>query len=138
MLLSSIAVVLATVAAQPAAKPASRDVMTVQVEVAPGTAAGAQAWGKELRTALEARGDEFRVVKPRETASLVVRIESIMPGPQAGSSVMNGVLVQGGQTRPFSLNYTGDIPPQAEKLARNLRKLVEQAKASPPAAAPKN
>ncbi len=137
MLLSSIAVVLVAAATQPAAKPAPKDLMTVQVEVAPGTAAGAQAWGKALRTALEARSGEFRLVKPAETASLVVRVESVVPGPQAGSSVMNGALVQGGQARPFSLNYTGDIPPQAEKLARNLRKLADQGKAAPPPAVPK-
>ncbi len=137
MLLSSIVLALAAAAAQPAAKPAPKDLITVQVEVAPATAAGAQAWGKELRTALEARSDEFRVAKPHETASLVVRIESVLPGPQAGSSVMNGALVQGGQTRPFSLNYVGEIQPQAEKLARNLHKLADQAKAGSATTTPK-
>lgn len=137
MLLTSIALALViAAAAPPAAKPAAKNVMTVQVEVAPGTAAGAQAWGKELRTALEARTDEFRLAKPGETAALVVRIDSVVPG-QGASSVMNGTLVQGGKSRPFSLNYPGEIRPQAEKLARNLRKLAEQAKAEPPAAAPK-
>jgi hypothetical protein len=130
MLLTSITLVLVTAAAQPAAKPPTKGVMTVQVEVAPGTGGGAQAWGKELRTALEARTDEFRFAKPGEKAALVVRIDSVVPG-QAGSSVMNGALVQGGQPRPFTLNYPGEIRPQAEKLARGLRKLAEQAKAEP-------
>src|SRR5512143_3435409 len=131
MLLTSITLALVTAAAaQPAAKPSAKGVMTVQVEVTPGTGGGAQAWGKELRAALEARTDEFRFAKPGETAALVVRIESVVPG-QGGSSVMNGALVQGGQSRPFSLNYPGEVRPQAEKLARGLRKLAEQAKAEP-------
>jgi hypothetical protein len=134
MLLTAISLAL-VITAQPAAKPAAKGVMTVQVEVAPGTAGGAQTWGKELRSALEARKDEFRLAKPGETAALVVRIDSVVPG-QGGSSVMNGALVQGGQPRPFSLNYPGEIRPQAEKLARGLRKLAEQAKAGP-AAPPK-
>jgi hypothetical protein len=129
MLLTSITLALVT-AAQPAAKPAAKGVMTVQVEVAQGTAGGAQAWGKELRAALEARTDEFRLAKPGETAALVVRIDSVVAG-QGGSSVMNGALVQGGQARPFNLSYPGEIRPQAEKLARGLRKLAEQAKAGP-------
>jgi len=137
MLLTSITLALVTAAAAPpAGKPAPKGVISVQVEVASGTAAGAQAWGKELRTALEARADEFRLAKPGETAALVVRIDSVVPG-QGASSVMNGTLVQGGQSRPFSLNYPGEIRPQAERLARKLRTLAEQTKAGPPAAAPK-
>lgn len=136
MLLSPIALALVAAAAQPAAKPAETGAITVQVEVAQGTASAAQAWGKELRTALEARRDEFRVVKPGEKASLVVRIESVVPG-QGASSVLNGVLVQGGQSRPFNLNYPGEVRPQAEKLARSLRKLAEQSRPAPPAATPK-
>ena len=40
-----------------------------------------QAWAKELRAALEARKDEFRLAKPGETAELVVRIDSVGEGP---------------------------------------------------------
>ncbi len=110
--------------------------MTVQVEVAPGTAAGAQAWGKELRTALEARTDEFRLAKHGgdRVAGRSHRLGRARPGRLERDERHAGPR---GKSRPFSLNYPGEIRPQAERLARNLRKLAEQGKAGPPAAAPK-
>ena len=44
---------------------------------------------------------------------------------------MNGALVLGKSARPFNLSYPGEMAPQAEKLARNLRKLADQMKAAP-------
>jgi hypothetical protein len=32
----------------------------------------------------------------------------------------------GKTSRPFNLSYPGEVAPQAEKLARNLRKYAEQ------------
>ena len=118
-------------AAAPQAKAAPAKVvpMTVQVQAAANPDAGVQAWVKELRAALGARKDEFRVVKPGEAAELVVRIDSVAGG-QADASVMNGALVMGKTTRPFNLSYAGETAPQAEKLARNLRKLADQMKAA--------
>jgi hypothetical protein len=123
-------------AAQPAAAPAAATAkvapMTVQVQAATGADAGVQAWVKELRAALEARKDEFRLAKKGETAQLVVRIDSTGKG-QGDLQVMNGALVIGKDSRPFNLSYPGEVTPQAEKLARNLRKLADQMK-TPPAA----
>jgi hypothetical protein len=84
-----------------------------------------QAWAKELRAALDQRKDEFRPAKPGEAAELVVRIDSVAAGA-GGAQVMNGALVMGKNARPFNLSYPGEPAPQAEKLARNLRKYAEQ------------
>ena len=54
-----------------------------------------------------------------------MRIDSVVPGT-GGAQVMNGALVMGKSSRPFNLSYPGEVAPQAEKLARNLRKLAEQ------------
>jgi hypothetical protein len=86
-----------------------------------------QAWVKELRTALEARKDEFRLAKVDETAELVVRIDSLGKG-QDDLRVMNGSLLMGKVSRPFNLSYPGEVAPHAEKLARNLRKYADQMK----------
>ena len=95
-------------------------------------AAGVQAWVKELRAALETRRDEFRLAKKGETAELVVRIDSLGKG-QNDLQVMNGALLMGKSSHPFNLSYPGEVAPQAEKLARNLRKYADQMKAAPTA-----
>jgi hypothetical protein len=101
--------------------------MSVQVRAADAADAGVQAWVKELRTALEARKDEFRLAKVDETAELVVRIDSLGKG-QDDLRVMNGSLLMGKVSRPFNLSYPGEVAPHAEKLARNLRKYADQMK----------
>jgi hypothetical protein len=111
-----------------AAQPAP---MTGEVRAAAKADAPVQAWAKELRAALDRRKDEFRPAKPGESAQLVVRIDSVVPGV-GGAQVMSGALVMGKSPRPFNLSYTGAVAPQAEKLARNLRNLAEPTKAAPP------
>jgi hypothetical protein len=123
----------ATLAQAPAAAPAKIAPMSVQVEAAAKAAdAGVQAWVKELRAALEARKDEFRPAKKGETAELVVRIDSLGKG-QNDLQVMAGTLLMGKSSHPFNLSYPGETAPQAEKLARNLRKYADQMKAAPAA-----
>ncbi len=100
--------------------------MTVQVEASAKGAPGVAEWTSELRTALEARKDEFRVVKPGEKAELVVRIDSV--GAQNGTSSLNGALVVGKATRAFRYSFTS-VRTEAEKLARNLRQVADQMKA---------
>ena len=121
----------ALVAPQSPAAPAKAAPMTFQVRTAAKADAPAQDWAKELRTALGQRKDEFRPAKPGETAELVVRVDSVVPGAD-GSHLLNGALVMGEKARPFNLSYPGEVEPQAQKLARNLRKYAEQMK---PAAA---
>jgi hypothetical protein len=114
----------------PPPAPAQAVPMAVEVRTAEKAAAPVQAWARELRAALDARKDEFRRAKPGERAELVVRIDTVAPG-EGGVQVMNGALVMGKSTRPFNLSYPGEVAPQAEKLARNLRKYAEQMKAAP-------
>jgi hypothetical protein len=102
--------------------------MTVQVQ-ATSADAEVQAWAKELRIALAARSEEFRLVKEREKPELVVRIDSVAKG-EDDKQVMNGALVTARGTRPFNFTDRGDTRSQAERFARNLRKLVDQPKAA--------
>ncbi|HYN01329.1 MAG TPA: hypothetical protein VE359_02675 [Vicinamibacteria bacterium] len=130
--LASAFTVQATAAQTPATAPAKTAPMSVQVEAAAKADAGVQAWVKELRAALEARKDEFRPAKKGETAELVVRIDSVGKG-QNDLQVMVGTLLMGKSSHPFNLSYPGEVAPQAEKLARNLRKYADQMKAAPAA-----
>jgi len=130
--LASAFAVQATAAQTPAAARAEIAPMSVQVEAAARADAGVQAWVKELRAALEARKDEFRLTKKGETAELVVRIDSLGKG-QNDLQVMVGTLLMGKSSHPFNLSYPGEVAPQAEKLARNLRKFADQMKTAPAA-----
>ncbi len=101
--------------------------MTVEVRTAAKADAGVQAWAKELRAALEARKDEFRIAKPGEKPEFVVQLDSIGKR-QDGTPVLNGSFVLGKDTRSFNYGFN-DVRTEAEKLARNLRKYAEQMKA---------
>jgi hypothetical protein len=130
--LASAFAVQATAAQTPAVAPAKITPMSVQVEAAAKADAGVQAWVRELRTALEARKDEFRPARKGETAELVIRIDSVGKG-QNDLQVMVGTLLMGKSSHPFNLSYPGETAPQAEVLARNLRKYADQMKAAPAA-----
>jgi hypothetical protein len=128
VILAVAALAAPTATAQAAAAPAAKPVpMVVLVEAPSKAGADVEAWAKELRTALAARKDEFRLAKPGEKAELVVRIDSVATG-EGDSHSMNAALVLGKSTRPFNLSYAGEVHPQAEALARNLRKLIDQMK----------
>jgi hypothetical protein len=49
------------------------------------------------------------------------------PEGEGETSVMRGALVLGEAPREFSLAYRGDVRPQAEALARNLRAYAAEA-----------
>jgi hypothetical protein len=110
------------------ATPAKVVPMVVQVQTAAKGDAAAHNWAKELRAALEARKDEFRFAKPGEAPELVVRVDSVGKG-QGDLKVMNGAFVLGKTTRSFNYSFR-DVHTEAEKLARNLRRLAEQMKAA--------
>jgi hypothetical protein len=138
MLLNTLALLAAFAAAPqstaaPAAPRAAGAVMSVAVEVAAAAGAAGQQWGLELRTALEPRRDEFRPARKGEKPELVVKVESVARAPKGGD-VMSGALVVGTRVNPFSLTYSGEIRPQAEKLAGNLRRFAEQTRTAPPPA----
>jgi len=131
-MLATLALASIFAAQAPGAAPAKVAPMSVQVQPATTADAGVQAWVKELRAALQARQDEFRLAKKGETAELVVRIDSMGKG-QNDLQVMAGTLLMGKSSQPFNLTYPGEVAPQAEKLARNLRKYADQMKTAPAA-----
>lgn len=122
----------ATAGPAPAAAAKKRVPLTFQVQADAKGGAAAKTWADELRTAVEARKDEFRPPKAGEKPDVVVRVDSVAPAAN-GASVMNGALLVGGAPHPFNLSYKGPSGPQTDRLARNLRSLAEQMKASAPA-----
>jgi len=103
--------------------------MSVRVQADPKADAAVRAWDKELRAALEARKDEFRLAGPGDKPEFLVRIDSVGKG-EGGASILNGALVLGKTTRPFAYGFT-DVKVQAQALARNLRKYADQMKTAP-------
>ena len=128
MTLATLALAVLFPAQAPAA-PAKVVPMTVDVRTGAKADAAVQAWAKELRAALGARKDEFRLAGPVETPEFVVRIDSVGRG-QGDVEVMNGAFVVGKTTRPFNYSFV-NVRAEAEKLARNLRKYADQMKAPP-------
>jgi hypothetical protein len=125
MSLALLALATLVVAQAPGAAKAAP--MSVQVQASAKESPGVAEWTSELRTALAARKDEFRLAKPGERAEFVVRIDSV-DGPQDGTSFLNGALVLGEAKRSFRYSFT-NVRAEAEKLARNLRKVADQMKA---------
>lgn len=138
MLLTTFVLALAPLAAQaagaspatPAKSGASGKVMSVDVQAAGSAPEPVRTWVQELKTALTARHDEFRLVRAPQKAELVVKIDSVTPASN-GRSVMSGAILVAARARPFNLTYSGPSAPQAEKLARHLRALAEQPAATP-------
>jgi hypothetical protein len=120
-------VALVTLVAAQAPGAAKVAPMTVRVEAPVKPAPDVAEWASELRTAIEARRDEFRLAKPGEKAELVVKIDSV--GSQSGTSTVNGALVLGEVKRSFAYGFS-NTRSEAEKLARNLRKLADQMKSA--------
>lgn len=109
----------------PASKPAP---MSVRVDASPKGGPAVEEWAKQMRTALEARKDEFRLATPKEKAEFVVRLDSVAPA-SAGNQLLAGALVRGEVNRPFTYTFT-NVRTEAEKLARNLRGVADQMKAA--------
>lgn len=127
-MISTLLAIVAVLASQPqaAAKPAP---MTVQVEASPKGGAAVEDWAKELRAALAARKDEFRVATGKEKAEFLVRLDAVVAGAAGAPNKLAGALVLGKATRPFAYSFT-DVKAEAEKLARNLRQVADQMKAT--------
>jgi hypothetical protein len=116
---------------QAAAAPPKVVPMTVEVRTSPKPSPELESWAKELRAALEARKQDFRVVGPGQKAEFVVRLDSIAKRSD-GTPVLNGSFAVGtGRPRPFNYGFT-DVKAEAERLARNLRGYADQMKAAPP------
>jgi len=109
----------------PAAKPSP---MLVRVDAAPAGGAPVEDWAKQLSAALGARKDEFKLAAGKEKAELVVRLDSIGPGTST-NQVVKGELALGEAKRPFAYSFA-DVRADSEKLARNLRQVADQMKAT--------
>jgi hypothetical protein len=121
----------ALVPGQAAAAPPKVVPMTVEVRTAPKAGTEVDGWAKELRAALGARKEEFRLARAGEKAEFVVLLESIGKRPD-GTPVLNGSFALGnGKPRPFNYGFS-DVRTEAEKLARNLRGYADQMKAASP------
>jgi hypothetical protein len=120
-------VVLASLLGAQAKGAAEAVPITVMVELPAEVRPDLAEWAGELRRALEARKDEFRLVKPETKADLVVRLDSIGQG-SGGTPTLRLVLVRGDETRSFTYTF-GDVRADAEKLARNLRRLADKMEA---------
>ncbi len=122
----ALAALLPAPAAPDPPKPAP---LSVEVRTAPKAGADVESWAKELRAALAARTQEFRLATSGEKAEFVVQLDSIGKR-QDGTPVLNGSFALGnGKPRPFNYGFT-DAKAEAEKLARNLRGYAEQMKAA--------
>jgi hypothetical protein len=97
------------------------------------------AWGQALATAITSGQGGLTLVAPPEEAAAAVRIDSVRTGvewepapPGEGKiSVMHGALVLGDSAREFDFAYRGDVAPQAEILARNLRAFAAESGEKP-------
>ncbi len=119
----------ATTPPKAATAPPKAAPMSVEVRTAPKAGADVESWAKELRAALAARTQEFRLARPGEKAEFVVQLDSIGKR-QDGTPVLNGSFaLANGKPRPFNYGFT-DAKTEAEKLARNLRGYAEQMKAA--------
>jgi hypothetical protein len=127
-MISTMVAIVAVLAAQPqaAAKPTSP--MTVRVEASAKGGKAVEDWAKELRNALAARKDEFRLAADKDQAEFLVRLDAIS-APSGAPQVLAGALVLGKATRPFSYSFT-DVRVEAEKLAHNLRPVADQMKST--------
>ena len=102
--------------------------MSVRVDVSAKGGPAVEDWAKELRTALDARKEEFHLATAKEKAEFVVQLDSV--GTAAtGTPVLGGQLLLGEAKRPFTYSFT-NVRTDAEKLARNLRTVADQMKAT--------
>jgi hypothetical protein len=99
-----------------------------------------EAWAEALRAAVTAGHGDLKLTASPEEAAFVVRIDTVETGVEADpepegegeTSMMRGALVLGEAPREFSLAYKGDVRPQAEALARNLRSYAAEADVGEP------
>ena len=121
---------LVSIAAAPA--PAKPAVMVARVEAASPSTPEITEWVKELRAALEARKDEFRMAKKVEEPELVVRVEAVSRTKEGKHALRLG-LFRAKRMHEFSYFYEGKVAAHAAILARNLQGIVNQMEAAPTA-----
>jgi hypothetical protein len=106
----------------------------VYVQVADEPDPAVEAWAQDLVAAIEAGAGDLTLAPTAEEATATVRIDAVESGVEANPEPegegeinrMKGALVVGDSAREFSLVYRGDARPQAEALARNLRRFAAE------------
>jgi hypothetical protein len=119
-------------AATPAAVP---QLVPVHIVVPENPDEGISAWSRALADAITSGHGGLTLVQTPEEALVGVRIDVVEKGTEADPvpegegdvEVMRGALLVGEDVHEFNLAYRGDLAPEAEALARNLRKLAVQA-----------
>lgn len=99
-----------------------------------------EAWARELGAAIAAGHGGLVMSESAEDARVVVRIDAVEtnarvnpePPGEGEVLVMRGAILDGESSRAFSLAYRGSARPQAEALARNLRRFAAEGQASAP------
>jgi hypothetical protein len=118
----------------PVAPAASLPPVVVQIQVPEDPGPAVEAWAQALAAAIDAGHGGLALARTPEEAVAVVRIDAVETGaevkPQPEGegevNVMRGALVVGENARAFNLVYRGDAQPQAEALARNLRRFAAE------------
>ena len=116
----------------PAAVP---QLVPVHIVVPESPDEGISAWAQALAEAITSGHGGLTLVQTPEEALVGVRIDAVENGTEADPvpeaegevEVMRGALLVGEDAHEFNLAYRGDVRPEAEALARNLRKLAVQA-----------
>ncbi len=132
----------ATSTPAPVAPPASVQPVVVHIQVPEDAEPAVEAWAQALAGAINAGHGGLALAPTPEAAAAVVRIDTVEAGATVNPepegegevNVMRGALVVGESARAFNLVYRGDARPQAEALARNLRRFSAEGAAA--AAAP--
>jgi hypothetical protein len=123
-------------ATPPAATPAPvPQLVPVHILLPESPDEGVSAWAQALTDAIAAGHGGLTLVGTPEEALVGVRIDAVEEGTEADPvpegegefHVMRGALLVGADTHEFNLAYRDDVAPEAEALARNLRKLAVQA-----------
>jgi hypothetical protein len=134
----------ATATPAPAAPAANPQPVVVHIQVPEDAEPGVEAWAQALAGAINAGHGGLALAPTPEAAAAVVRIDAVETGAEVDPepegegevNVMRGALVVGEGARAFNLVYRGDARPQAEALARNLRRFAAEGAAAQTASAP--
>lgn len=108
--------------------------VSVYVQVGDEPEPAAEAWAQALVGAIQTGQGLLTLAPTPEEATVTVRIDSVesnveaVPEPEGEGEInrMKGALVVSGSAREFSLVYRGVAQPQAEALARNLRRFATE------------
>ena len=134
----------ATSTPEPVAPGAALQPVVVHVLVPEDPDPAVEAWAQALVAAIDAGHGGLALATTPDEAVALVRIDAVETGTEVDPepegegevNVMRGALVVGETARVFNLVYRGDARPQAEALARNLRRFAAEGAAAAAPASP--